>query len=108
MVRFYTTVDEAMDLYAEHLQNDYPTHLTPFHQRRAQDREAALAEAMVFWMLKNMGLRPKMNEVVGTAAPLSSARRISARSSPGGSRRWRACSSSKRPRSILTQSPGTR
>jgi hypothetical protein len=66
MVRFYTTADEAMDLYAEHLQKEYPTHLTPFHQRRAQDREAALAEAMVFWMLKNMGLRPKMNEVVGT------------------------------------------
>jgi hypothetical protein len=66
MVRFYTTADEAMDLYAEHLRKEYPTHLTPFHQRRAQDREAALAEAMVFWMLKNMGLRPKMNEVVGT------------------------------------------
>ena len=48
MVRFYTTADEAMDLYAQHLQKEYPTHLTPSHQRRAQDREAALAEAMVF------------------------------------------------------------
>jgi len=44
MVRFYTTADEAMDLYAEHLRKEYPTHMTPFHQRRAQDREAALAD----------------------------------------------------------------
>lgn len=55
-----------MDLYAEHLKANYPTHLTPFNQRRAQDREAALAEAIVFGMLKGFGVRPKINEVVGT------------------------------------------
>lgn len=65
-MRFYMTTDEAMDRYAEHLNNEYPTQFMPFNQRRAKDREAALAEAMVFWMLKNMGLRPKMNEVAGT------------------------------------------
>lgn len=55
-----------MDLYAEHLKEAYPTHLAPFNQRRSQDREAALAEAMVFWMLKAFGVRPKINEVRGT------------------------------------------
>ncbi len=66
MMRLWATTDEAMDLYAEHLKANYPNHLAPFNQRRTQDREAALAEAIVFWMLKSFGVRPKINEVLGT------------------------------------------
>lgn len=65
-MRFWATTDEAMDFYAEHLKATYPQHLGPFNQRRTQGREAALAEAIVFWMLKNVGVRPQINEVVGT------------------------------------------
>jgi hypothetical protein len=65
MVRFWATTDEAIDLYAEHLKANYPNHVAPFNQRRMQDREAALAEAVVFWILKSFDARPKINEVVG-------------------------------------------
>jgi len=43
---FYMTTDEAMDRYAEHLKNEYPTQFTPFSQRRTQDGEAACTSTM--------------------------------------------------------------
>jgi hypothetical protein len=66
MVRFWATTEEAIDLYVEHLASNYPDQVAPFKQRRTQDREAALAEAIVFWTLKSFGVRPKINEVAGT------------------------------------------
>ena len=55
-----------MDFYAEHLKATYPQHLGPFNQCRTQGREAALAEAIALWILKNVGVRPQINKVVGT------------------------------------------
>jgi hypothetical protein len=62
----YASLDEVLDSYVEYLKVKHPQHRAPFNQRRSLDREGALAEAVIFSMLQGFGVRPEVNEAVGT------------------------------------------
>ena len=61
-----TTIDGVIDSYGEYLRLKHSANFEGFELRRASDREAALAEAVVFGLLKSLHLSPELNEEVGT------------------------------------------
>jgi hypothetical protein len=64
-----TDVDGMLNSYLEYLWNGHPENATRFELLRESDREAAVAEAIVFGMLQTMGLRPETHDQVGTGGP---------------------------------------
>lgn len=58
-----------LNSYLEYLWNGHPENATRFELLRESDREAAVAEAIVFGMLQTMGLRPETHDQVGTGGP---------------------------------------
>lgn len=61
-----TEVNEVIQSYADYLRAAHPPSFKAFELLSRSDAEAALAEAMDFAILQNMGLHPEVHEQAGT------------------------------------------
>jgi len=66
-VSFGTTdIDGMLNSYSEYLHHGHPENAKRFDETRASDREAAVAEAIVFGMLQGFNVDPQINDQVKT------------------------------------------
>jgi hypothetical protein len=66
-VSFGTTdIDGMLNSYSEYLHHGHPENAKRFDDTRASDREAAVAEAIVFGMLQGFNVDPQINDQVKT------------------------------------------
>ncbi len=63
------TVDEGIEAYRVFLRVLYPEHLRAFDSRRESDSDSAVAEAVVFSVLRAARLEPVIAEGLGTGGP---------------------------------------
>jgi hypothetical protein len=63
------TVDECVEGYRDVLRALYPGHLKAFDDRRGADADSAVAEAVVYSLLRAERLEPVVAEVLGSGGP---------------------------------------
>lgn len=61
-----TDIEGMLESYAEYLRNGHPENAKRFDEARSSDREAAVAEAIVFGMLQGFNVDPQINDAVKT------------------------------------------
>jgi hypothetical protein len=61
-----TDIEGVLNSYSAYLRATHPKNAERFELMRLSDREASVAEAIVFGMFKTMGLRPEIHDQVGT------------------------------------------
>lgn len=61
-----TDIDGMLNSYSEYLHHDHPQNAKRFGETRASDREAAVAEAVVFGILQQFNVDPQINDDVKT------------------------------------------
>lgn len=61
-----TAIDGMLNSYSEYLHHVHPQNAKRFDETRASDREAALAEAVVFGMLQRFHVDPQINDRLET------------------------------------------
>lgn len=59
-----TNIDGILSSYSEYLHHGHPENAKRFDQNRASDREAAVAEAVVFGMLQGFNVDPQINDEI--------------------------------------------
>src|SRR5690349_1092795 len=64
-----TDLQGVMQTYGDYLREKHPSNHTRFETLRTSDREAAVAEAIVFGMLQTMLVKPEIHDQVGTGGP---------------------------------------
>lgn len=64
-----TNIESMLDSYSEYLRITHPENAKRFDRTRASDREAAVAEAVVFVMLQGFDVDPRISDEVGTGGP---------------------------------------
>jgi hypothetical protein len=57
-----TTVEDMLDSYQEYIRLARPDNLNRFRRTRERDREAAVAEAIVYGMLQHLNADPRIND----------------------------------------------
>jgi hypothetical protein len=61
-----TNIEGMLDSYADYLRSGHPENAKRFETTRSSDREAAIAEAVVFGMLQGFNVDPQINDAVNT------------------------------------------
>jgi len=64
-----TSIDGMVDSYAEYLSRTYPPQSNRFKALRVASREAAVAEAVVFGLLRSLHLSPEIYDDIETGGP---------------------------------------
>lgn len=64
-----TTIDGVLDSFQEYLRIAHPANAVRFERLRAAARESALAEAVVFQLLEQIGVKPQINDSVASGGP---------------------------------------
>lgn len=64
-----TDINGMLDSYSEYLRLNHPENAKRFDKTRSFDREAAVAEAIVFGMLQGFNVDPQINDKVNQGGP---------------------------------------